>query len=206
MNVSNIQEATIMAQTAEEKRIANNAAVAKHHEKLMLFKVQPLKEEGQAIKDYAQSVGLSAQKLFLEAVREYMTRHPVKLETPKKEEQKVASAFEPQAPQEVKPGTILKNPHGFTTPCIYALVVDGDSFIGDARKGVAKALEDLEFKQRNGLNYGDLQKAFSESNGNYKIVFLEKLEELDDNYVCARLNHYRTIERARKKRREEEQT
>ena len=64
-----------MAQTAEEKRIANNAAVAKHHEKLMLFKVQPLKEEGQVIKDYAKAVGMSAQKLFLQAVREYMARH-----------------------------------------------------------------------------------------------------------------------------------
>lgn len=196
-----------MAKTEEEKKEANRKAVKDFYaNKCMEFKVRPRKKEGQEFKDYAQATGTSVQQLFLQAVREYMTRHPVKLETPKKEEQKVASAFEPQAPQEVKPGTILKNPHGFTTPCIYALVVDGDSFIGDARIGVAKALEDLEFKQRNGLNYGDLQKAFSESNGNYKIVFLEKLEELDDNYVCARLNHYRTIERARKKKREEEQT
>lgn len=196
-----------MAKTEEEKKEANRKAVKDFYaNKCMEFKVRPRKEEGQEFKDYAQATGTSVQQLFLQAVREYMTRHPVKLETPKKEEPQVASAFEPQAPQEVKPGTILKNPHGFTTPCIYALVVDGDSFIGDARKGVAKALEDLEFKQRNGLNYGDLQKAFSESNGNYKIVFLEKLEELDDNYVCARLNHYRTIERARKKKREEEQT
>ena len=191
-----------MAKTSEEKLKQIKELQAKK-DAIML---RPDLEEGQRIRDTARADGKTVSGYILQAVREYMMRHPVKLEAPKKEEPQVASAFEPQAPQEVKPGTILKNPHGFTTPCIYALVVDGDSFIGDARKGVAKALEDLEFKQRNGLNYGDLQKAFSESNGNYKIVFLEKLEELDDNYVCARLNHYRTIERARKKKREEEQT
>ena len=70
-----------MAQTPEEKRIANNKAVAEHHKLLMLFKVQPRKEEGKVIKDYAQAAGLSVQKLFLQSVREYMARHSANNDT-----------------------------------------------------------------------------------------------------------------------------
>ena len=63
-----------MAQTKEEKREANKKAVEKYHSNLMLFKVQPHKSEGEAIKDYAKAHDMSAQGLFLAAVREYM--HP----------------------------------------------------------------------------------------------------------------------------------
>lgn len=65
-----------MAKTEEEKKIANREAVKTfYREKCMEFKVRPRKEDGQAIKDYAQAIDMSVQKLFLEAVREYMMRH-----------------------------------------------------------------------------------------------------------------------------------
>lgn len=66
-----------MAKTEEEKKIANREAVkAFYRENCMEFKVRPRKEEGQAFKDYAQATGTSVQQLFLQAVREYMERHP----------------------------------------------------------------------------------------------------------------------------------
>ena len=65
-----------MAKTEEEKKIANREAVKTfYREKCMEFKVRPRKEDGQAIKDYAQSIDMSVQKFFLEAVKEYMARH-----------------------------------------------------------------------------------------------------------------------------------
>ena len=65
-----------MAKTEEEKKEANRKAVKDFYtNKCMEFKVRPRKEEGQAFKDYAQSVGTSVQQLFLQAVREYMARH-----------------------------------------------------------------------------------------------------------------------------------
>ena len=86
-----------MAQTKEEKREANKKAVEKYHSNLMLFKVQPRKEEGQKIKDYAQAAKKSVQGLFLEAVREYMARHPVTRPAPK-----VAPPAEPEKDEEQK--------------------------------------------------------------------------------------------------------
>ena len=77
MDATSYREAENMAQTKEEKREANKKAVEKYHSNLMLFKVQPRKEEGQKIKEYAQAAKKSVQGLFLEAVREYMARHPV---------------------------------------------------------------------------------------------------------------------------------
>lgn len=66
-----------MAKTEEEKKEANRKAVKDFYaNKCMEFKVRPRKEEGQEFKDYAQATGTSVQQLFLQAVREYMVRHP----------------------------------------------------------------------------------------------------------------------------------
>ena len=43
-------------------------------ENCMQIKIRPLKDEGQAIRDYATEHGCSVQALFLEAVREYMAQ------------------------------------------------------------------------------------------------------------------------------------
>lgn len=55
--------------------MSNADAVKKYHQKLDEFKIRPYAEEGQAIREYAAAHGMSVQGLFLEAVREYMTRH-----------------------------------------------------------------------------------------------------------------------------------
>ena len=55
--------------------MSNADAVKKYHQKLDEFKIRPYAEEGQTIREYAATHGMSVQGLFLEAVREYMKRH-----------------------------------------------------------------------------------------------------------------------------------
>jgi hypothetical protein len=55
--------------------MTNAESVKKHHAKLDEFKIRPYAEEGQTIREYAATHGMSVQGLFLEAVREYMKRH-----------------------------------------------------------------------------------------------------------------------------------
>lgn len=53
----------------------NSAAVKKYMAKLDEFKIRPYKDEGQKIRDWASAHGMSVQRLFLDAVAEYMTNH-----------------------------------------------------------------------------------------------------------------------------------
>ena len=55
---------------SEAKRITD----ARHIAKLDQIKIQPYKEEGQAIRDAASSAGVSVQRYILDAVREWMER------------------------------------------------------------------------------------------------------------------------------------
>ena len=55
---------------SEAKRITD----ARHIAKLDQIKIQPYKEEGQAIRDAAASAGVSVQRYILDAVRERMDR------------------------------------------------------------------------------------------------------------------------------------
>ena len=56
--------------------MSNKDCVKRYHEKLDEFKIRPYANEGQTIREYAATHGMSVQGLFLEAVREYMTNHP----------------------------------------------------------------------------------------------------------------------------------
>ena len=53
----------------------NKESVKRYQSKMDAFKIRPSKDEGRAIREYAAAHGMSVQGLFLEAVREYMTRH-----------------------------------------------------------------------------------------------------------------------------------
>ena len=55
---------------SEAKRITD----ARHIAKLDQIKIQPYKDEGQAIRDAAASAGVSVQRYILDAVRERMNR------------------------------------------------------------------------------------------------------------------------------------
>lgn len=55
--------------------MSNADAVKKYHQKLDEFKIRPYAEEGQTIREYAAAHGMSVQGLFLQAVREYMSRN-----------------------------------------------------------------------------------------------------------------------------------
>ena len=55
---------------SESKRITD----ARHIAKLDQIKIQPYKEEGQAIRDAAASAKVSVQRYILDAVRERMER------------------------------------------------------------------------------------------------------------------------------------
>ena len=55
---------------SEAKRLTD----ARHIAKLDQIKIQPYKEEGQAIRDAAASAGVSVQRYILDAVRERMDR------------------------------------------------------------------------------------------------------------------------------------
>lgn len=55
--------------------MSNKDCVKRYHQKLDEFKIRPYAEEGQTIREYAAAHGVSVQGLFLEAVREYITRH-----------------------------------------------------------------------------------------------------------------------------------
>ena len=55
---------------SESKRITD----ARHIAKLDQIKIQPYKEEGQAIRDAAASAGVSVQRYILDAVRDRMER------------------------------------------------------------------------------------------------------------------------------------
>lgn len=55
---------------SESKRITD----ARHIAKLDQIKIQPYKDEGQAIRDAAASAGMSVQRYILDAVRERMER------------------------------------------------------------------------------------------------------------------------------------
>lgn len=59
----------------EVSPMSNADAVKRYHQKLDEFKIRPYADEGQEIRAYAAAHGVSVQSLFLEAVREYMTRH-----------------------------------------------------------------------------------------------------------------------------------
>lgn len=195
-----------MAQTAEEKRISNNTAVAEHHKKLMLFKVQPYKEEGQVIKDYANAAGLSAQKLFLEAVREYMIRHPVKLETPKKEEpaevlpkEEEKPMEEPkQEPEEESTPEVLVSPFEFHEACVFALVFPDFRFIG-ATKDLGNDLKKLDSEiSKNSPGRNKLLNEYANGKDIMKVELLEVLYDVDSNHMKSRCDYY--------KKREEEKT
>lgn len=71
MNVSNIQEATIMAKTSEEKLKQIKELQAKK-DAIML---RPDLEEGRLIRDTAKADGKTVSGYILEAVKEYMARH-----------------------------------------------------------------------------------------------------------------------------------
>ena len=53
----------------------NKDYVKAYQAKMDAFKIRPSKDEGQTIREYAASHGMSVQGLFLAAVREYMTNH-----------------------------------------------------------------------------------------------------------------------------------
>lgn len=188
-----------MAQTPEEKRIANNKAVAEHHKLLMLFKVQPRKEEGQVIKDYAQAAGLSVQKLFLQAVREYMIRHPVKIEPPKKEEPAEVLPKAEEKPEEepikepeeeAKPEALV-SPFEFHKACVFALVFPDYRFIG-ATKDLGAALQSMDDKvKKDGPGGNRLLKEYADSNGNYKVELLEILYDMSTENMDSRLGYHR---------------
>lgn len=55
--------------------MSNKDCVKRYHQKLDEFKIRPYAEEGQTIREYATTHGMSVQGLFLEAVREYIKRH-----------------------------------------------------------------------------------------------------------------------------------
>lgn len=65
------------AHTNEKETITmtNAEAVKRHHAKLDEFKIRPYKDEGQKIRDWASAHGMSVQRLFLDAVAEYMENH-----------------------------------------------------------------------------------------------------------------------------------
>lgn len=53
----------------------NKDYVKAYQAKMDAFKIRPSKDEGQTIREYAATHGMSVQGLFLEAVREYMANH-----------------------------------------------------------------------------------------------------------------------------------
>lgn len=55
--------------------MGNKERVKRHHEKLDEFKIRPYTDEGQTIREYAATHGMSVQGLFLVAVREYIENH-----------------------------------------------------------------------------------------------------------------------------------
>ena len=55
--------------------MSNKDCVKRYHQKLDEFKIRPYAEEGQTIREYAVTHGMSVQGLFLEAVREYIENH-----------------------------------------------------------------------------------------------------------------------------------
>ena len=196
-----------MAQTPEEKRIANNAAVARHHELLMLFKVQPRKEEGQVIKDYAKAAGMSAQKLFLEAVREYMIRHPIKLETPEKEEPAEVLPKEEEKPMEEPKGEpeeestpeVLVSPFEFHEACVFALVFPNYRFISST-KDLGASLQAMKDEiEKNGPRANRLLREYVASNGNFKVELLEVLYDISNENMTSRCSYYREKEKAKEK-------
>ena len=65
----------VHTQRKEVPPMSNKDCVKRYHQKLDEFKIRPYAEEGQTIREYAAAHGMSVQGLFLEAVREYMTRH-----------------------------------------------------------------------------------------------------------------------------------
>ncbi len=65
----------IHTQRKEVPKMSNQEAVKKHHQRLDEFKIRPYKEEGQQIREYAAAHEMSVQGLFLQAVREYMSRN-----------------------------------------------------------------------------------------------------------------------------------
>ena len=70
----------VHTQRKEVPPMSNADAVKKYHQKLDEFKIRPYAEEGQNIREYAATHGMSVQGLFLKAVREYMERHTLDIE------------------------------------------------------------------------------------------------------------------------------
>lgn len=75
-----------MAQTKEERKAAIKAAVKKSQEKTDAIMLRPPLEEGKQIRNTAKAAGKTVSGYILEAVREYMIRHPVNLEEKKEKE------------------------------------------------------------------------------------------------------------------------
>lgn len=73
----------VHTQRKEVPPMSNADAVRKYHKKLDEFKIRPYTDEGQTIREYATTHGMSVQGLFLVAVREYMSAHG---EAPQSEE------------------------------------------------------------------------------------------------------------------------
>ena len=68
-------EVLTMAQTPEERRRANIAAVKKAQEKTDAIMLRPAKEDGQRIRSAASAVGKSVSGFILDAVWEYIENH-----------------------------------------------------------------------------------------------------------------------------------
>lgn len=197
-----------MAKTEEEKKEANRKAVKDFYaNKCMEFKVRPRKEEGQEFKDYAQATGTSVQQLFLQAVREYMIRHPIKLETPKKEEPAEVLPKEEEKPMEEPKGEpeqestpeVLVSPFEFHEACVFALVFPNYRFISST-KDLGASLQAMKDEiEKNGPRANRLLREYVASNGNFKVELLEVLYDISNENMTSRCSYYREKEKAKEK-------
>ena len=76
VKTTTINEVLIMAQTPEERRKANIAAVKKAQEKTDAIMLRPSKADGAAIRSAASAYGKSVSGFILDAVWEYIANHP----------------------------------------------------------------------------------------------------------------------------------
>lgn len=197
-----------MAQTKEEKQAANREAVKKfYREKCIEFKVRPRIEEGEQIKQYAAVKKTSVQKLFLEAVREYMIRHPIKMETPKKEEPAEVLPKEEEKPMEEPKGEpeeestpeVLVSPFEFHEACVFALVFPNYRFISST-KDLGASLQAMKDEiEKNGPRANRLLREYVASNGNFKVELLEVLYDISNENMTSRCSYYREKEKAKEK-------
>ena len=71
-------EVLLMAQTPEERRKAHISAVKKAQEKTDAIMLRPSKADGARIRSAASAAGKTVSGYILDAVWEYMERHPDK--------------------------------------------------------------------------------------------------------------------------------